>query len=107
MNHTSINIALMRYIDDVSPKLKFQIFYSNAMDSTLMCWGQKRLRRNYHPKILGDRISERDSKNEDVTFVKYNQTRSFYEEVSLKIQTKLTKLDCCVITTHTRCPVAA
>ncbi|KAG5411073.1 hypothetical protein IGI04_007392 [Brassica rapa subsp. trilocularis] len=24
------------------------------------CWGQKRLRRNYHPKILGDRISERD-----------------------------------------------
>ena len=70
-------------------------------------WGQKRLRRNYHPKILGDRISERDSKKEDVTFVKYNQTRSFYEEVSLKIQTKLTKLDRCVITTHTRCPVAA
>ncbi|KAG5388104.1 hypothetical protein IGI04_029645 [Brassica rapa subsp. trilocularis] len=23
------------------------------------CWGQKWLRRNYHPKILGDRISER------------------------------------------------
>ncbi|KAF3585674.1 hypothetical protein F2Q69_00027638 [Brassica cretica] len=28
-----------------------------------------------------------------------------YEEVSLKIQTKLTKIDRCVITTHTRCPV--
>ncbi|KAL0745151.1 hypothetical protein Bca101_101008 [Brassica carinata] len=71
------------------------------------CWGQKRLRRNYHPKIFGDRISERDNKKEDVTLVKYNQTRSFYEEVSLKIQNKLTKLDRCVITTDTRCPVAA
>ena len=70
------------------------------------CWGQKRLRRNYHPKILGDRISERDSKKEDVTFVKYNQTRSFYEEVSLKIQTKQTRHGRCVITAHTRRPVA-
>ncbi|KAF3554506.1 hypothetical protein F2Q69_00014168 [Brassica cretica] len=33
-----------------------------------VCWGQKRLRRNYHPKILGDRISERDSKKKDTAF---------------------------------------
>ena len=39
------------------------------------CWGQKRLRRNYHPKILGDRISERDSKRRDVIFVKITNTK--------------------------------
>ncbi|KAG5392708.1 hypothetical protein IGI04_022671 [Brassica rapa subsp. trilocularis] len=32
------------------------------------CWGQKRLRRNYHPKILRDRISERVSKRRDIIF---------------------------------------
>ncbi|KAG5393789.1 hypothetical protein IGI04_023752 [Brassica rapa subsp. trilocularis] len=41
------------------------------------CWGQKRLRRNYHPKILRDRISERVSKRRDVIFVKINYTRLF------------------------------
>ena len=39
------------------------------------CWGQKRSRRNYHPKILGDRISERVSKRRDVIFVKITYTR--------------------------------
>ena len=39
------------------------------------CCGQKRLRRNYHPKILGDRISERDSKRRDVIFVKITNTK--------------------------------
>ena len=33
MNYTSTNIAV---IDDVSLKLKFQIFYSNAMDLTTL-----------------------------------------------------------------------
>ena len=41
------------------------------------CWGQKRLRRNYHPKILRDRISERVSKRRDVIFVKITYTRLF------------------------------
>ncbi|KAG5416671.1 hypothetical protein IGI04_004238 [Brassica rapa subsp. trilocularis] len=31
----------------------------------IYCWSQKRLRRNYHPKILRDRISERVSKRRD------------------------------------------
>ncbi|KAG5378150.1 hypothetical protein IGI04_025992 [Brassica rapa subsp. trilocularis] len=44
---------------------------------------KKLSRRNYHPKILGDRISERDSKNKDIIF-----------------------LGRCVTAAHTRCPVA-
>ncbi|KAG5414511.1 hypothetical protein IGI04_002078 [Brassica rapa subsp. trilocularis] len=39
------------------------------------CWGQKRLRRNYHPKILRDRSSERVSKRRDVIFEKITYTR--------------------------------
>ena len=36
MNHTSTNIALTGYIDVVLPQLKFQTFYSNAMDPTML-----------------------------------------------------------------------
>ncbi|KAG5373921.1 hypothetical protein IGI04_042768 [Brassica rapa subsp. trilocularis] len=51
------------------------------------CWGQKRLRRNYHPKILGDRISKRDSKRRDYPLgFKPNKPSS--------------------VTTHTRRPIA-
>ena len=47
------------------------------------CWGQKRLRRNYHPKILGDRISERVSKRRDVIFVKNNLYEVFTKKYPL------------------------
>ena len=36
MNHISTNTALTGYIDAVSPKLKFLIFYFNAMDPTML-----------------------------------------------------------------------
>ena len=36
MNHISTNIALTSYIDVVSPKLKSQISYTNAMGLTTL-----------------------------------------------------------------------
>ena len=47
------------------------------------CWGQKRLRRTYPPKILGDRSSERDSKRRDVIFVKITYTRFLRRSIIL------------------------
>ena len=54
-----------------------EVQIGDALVPVDFCWGSKRLRRNYHPKILGDRTSERDSKKKDTTFVKYNQCEVF------------------------------
>ncbi|KAG5388776.1 hypothetical protein IGI04_030317 [Brassica rapa subsp. trilocularis] len=59
-------------------------------------------RRNYHPKILGDRISERDSKKKDTTFVKYNQ----YEVFMKKYPSRFKPNKPSSVTTHTRRSVA-
>ncbi|WZY94606.1 hypothetical protein YC2023_066935 [Brassica napus] len=78
-------------ITDQAPAHNFSLFFfflcnkmknrnTNAICTRIrmgLCWGQKRLRRNYHPKILRDRISERVSKRRDVIFVKITYTRLF------------------------------
>ncbi|KAG5415088.1 hypothetical protein IGI04_002655, partial [Brassica rapa subsp. trilocularis] len=63
-----------KYYPSLSLRLPLQQFVSVEGQSSI-CWGQKRLRRNYHPKILVDRISERVSKRRDVIFVKITYTR--------------------------------
>ena len=87
-----------------------KVIYPPARVTTLTgwganCWGQKWLRRNYHPKILGDRISERDSKKKDTTFVnfvKYNQYEVYMKKYPLRFKPNKPSS----ITTHTRRPVA-
>ena len=73
--HRSWDKEIIPLSNQVIPVLKFGNRTASSSFQSNQCWGQKRLRRNYHPKILGDRISERDSKGRDEIFVKITNTK--------------------------------